>query len=172
MADPDHINNIERTLIDNLRNGRYNNVDGIGEGSAWASGSVKVFGQFPDPEALEYPCIMLAQAANGVDEQFMGQAISPDTEPVGEIYGIGYTLHLTVDRDSAITVNGEVFKQRRLINYLMLTCANVLMDTDYTATNTQVLDRNFTGWRDVGYAIESEVWGASCGYIMTFKNDR
>jgi len=171
MPDPDHINVIERTLIDNLRNGRYNNVSGTASGSAWASGSVKVFGQYPDPEELEYPCIMLAQAANGVDEQFMGQALA-GSEPIGELYGIGYTLHLTVDRDSSITVNGEVFKQRRLLNYLMLNCANVLMDTDYSATTTEVLERNFTGWRDVGYLIDSEVWGSSCGYIMTFKNDR
>ena len=54
----------------------------------------------------------------------------------------------------------------------MLNCANVLMDTDYSATTTEVLERNFTGWRDVGYLIDSEVWGSSCGYIMTFKNDR
>tara|TARA_Y100000310_G_scaffold169229_1_gene169260 strand:- start:2298 stop:2810 length:513 start_codon:yes stop_codon:yes gene_type:complete len=170
MADPDHINEIERTLIDNLRNGRYNNVSGTASGSAWASGAVKVFGQFPEPESLEYPCIMLAQAANGVDEQFMGQALG-GSEPIGELYGIGYTLHLTVDRDSTITVNGEGFKQRRLLNYLMLNCANVLMDTVYSG-NTEVLERQFTGWRDVGYLIDSEIWGATCGYMMTFKNDR
>jgi hypothetical protein len=171
MADPDHINELERTLIDNLRNGRYNNVNGTASGSAWSSGSVNVFGQYPEPESLEYPCIIMAQAANGLDEEFMGQFIG-GSEPIAEIYGIGYTLHLTVDRDSTITVNGEGFKQRRLLNYLMLNCANVLMDTDFTATDTEVIERTFTGWRDVGYLSDKEVWGASCGYAMTFLNDR
>ena len=82
---PDHINNIERTLIDNMRNGRYNNSNGIASGSAWASGTVNVFGQYPEPEDRKFPSIIIAQAANGLDEQFMGQAIQ-GSEDIGEMY--------------------------------------------------------------------------------------
>jgi|TARA_Y100000310_G_scaffold239252_1_gene242823 hypothetical protein len=170
---PDHINNIERTLIDNMRNGRYNNNDGIASGSAWASGTVNVFGQYPEPEDKKYPCIIIAQSANGLDEQFMGQAIEgPSTEDIGEMYGIGFNVHLTVDGDSTITVDGEGYKQRRLINYLMLGCANVLMDTDFSGTDTEVVERHFTGWTQIGYSQEREVWGSTCSYVMTFKNSR
>ena len=56
---PDHINNIERALIDTLRSGTYNTTAGIGSGSAWASGNVTVFGQFPTTDQVKYPCIMV-----------------------------------------------------------------------------------------------------------------
>ena len=168
---PDHINNIERTLIDNMRNGRYNNSNGIASGSAWASGTVNVFGQYPEPEDRKFPSIIIAQAANGLDEQFMGQAIQ-GSEDIGEMYGIGFMVHLTIDKDSVIEVDGEGYKQRRLLNYLMLGCANVLMDTDFTATDTEVVERHFTGWTQVGYLAEKEIWGSSCSYLMTFKNSR
>ena len=55
---PDHINNVERQLIDNLRAGTYNTNAGIGSGSAWSTSDVTVFGQFPTTDQTKYPCII------------------------------------------------------------------------------------------------------------------
>ena len=116
---PDHLNNIERVLIENLRTGTY---DG---GTAWSSSDVKVFGQFPETEDVEYPCIVVEMVANGIEEQFLGQKLEGTT---GEIYGIAFNIHVACDINSSISVSGTPYKQRRLINYLMLNCDNVLMD--------------------------------------------
>ena len=43
MVGVDHLNNIERALIDNLRTGKYNTTGGIGSGSWWSSADVTVF---------------------------------------------------------------------------------------------------------------------------------
>ena len=67
----DHLNVIERLLIDNLRTGTYNTTAGIGSGSAWDSGDITVFGQYPEPEDIKYPCIIVDMVANGIEEQFM-----------------------------------------------------------------------------------------------------
>ena len=82
----DHLNVIERQLIDTMRSGNYNTTAGIGSGSAWVSGNVKVFGQFPDTDEVEYPCIVIEMVANGMEEQFMGQDLTygaSDTAAIG-----------------------------------------------------------------------------------------
>ena len=71
----DHLNEIERKLVDNLRSGTYSTIAGVDSGSAWSDGDVKVFGQFPEPEYGNYPCIILEMAANGIEEQFVGQKV-------------------------------------------------------------------------------------------------
>ena len=101
----DHINTIERKLIDNLRNGTYTTIAGIDSGSSWSSTDVTVFGQFPQPEDISYPCIVLEMTANGVEQQFTGQAVTSGTSAaIGELYGVGYQIHLAVEKESAITV--------------------------------------------------------------------
>ena len=163
----DHLNIVERKLIDNLRTGTYSG------GTAWSSGDVTVFGQFPDTEDIKYPCIIVQMLANGIEQQFMGQAVSSGSSSVkGELYGIGFNMHLAVDKESSITVDGTAYKQRRLLNYLMLNCANVLMDCDFTATNTEVVQRQYTGFQNVGYEPTLEIWAARTGMVVVFKNTR
>ena len=60
----DHLNVIERALIDTLRNP---------SSSPWSSGDVTVFGQFPETEDIKYPCIIVEHVANGIETQFIGQ---------------------------------------------------------------------------------------------------
>jgi len=229
----DHLNIIERELIDNLRTGTYNG------GTAWSSGDVTVFGQFPDTEDIKYPCVIIQMLANGIEEQFMGQKVSSGSSIVtGELYGVGFNIHCAVDKESSMTITWEnstcdttdtnttvtcddtsqfsagttvsgsgipagatvasvtnstsfvlsaaadatatdvtltfsnPYKQRRLLNYLMLNCANVLMDCDFSCTQTDVVQRVYTGFRNVGYEPMLEVWASVAGMVMVFKNTR
>jgi hypothetical protein len=163
----DHLNVVERELIDNLRTGTYSG------GTAWSSGDVTVFGQFPDTEDIKYPCIIIQMLANGIEQQFMGQSISSGSSSVtGELYGIGFNMHVAVDKESSMTVGGTPYKQRRLLNYLMINCANVLMDCDFTSTGTEVVQRLYSGFRNVGYEPLLEVWAAMTGMVVVFKNTR
>ena len=88
----DHLNIIERELVDKLRTGTFSG------GTAWTSGDVTVFGQFPDTEDIKYPCIIIQMLSNGIEEQFIGQAVTSGTTAVkGELYGIGFNIHCAVD---------------------------------------------------------------------------
>ena len=159
----DHLNNVERTLIDKLRTGTY---DG---GTAWSSSDITVFGQFPEPEDVKYPCMVVEMVANGIDEQFMGMNVDGST---GELYGIGFRIHLAVQRESSITVGSTPYKQRRLLNYLMLQAANVLMDCDFSSSGTEIDQRSFGGFTEIGYNASLEVWAASTTMLLVFKNTR
>ena len=160
----DYINTIERAIIDQLR------TDFPG---------VTVFGQYPEPEDVKYPCIVLEQLANGAETQFMGQRVSFGGEAKkGEIYGAGFRFHLIVDRFSKMSIvpdgesSTEVYKQRRLLNYIMLNVANTLMDIEFPAAKVDILERHFGGWTDVGYLPSLELWGSSCVMLITFENYR
>jgi len=167
----DHLNIVERKLIDNLRTGTYNTA--AGTSTAWTSSDVTVFGQFPTTDQTKYPCIVTEMVANGIEQQFMGQNISFGTdEKKGELYGVGFNIYLMVDRDCSITIDGEPYKERRLINYLMLNSANVLMDCNFSATNTEVVERHFSGFRDIGYNPDLETWNAMASMVIVFKNNR
>ena len=169
----DHLNIVERKLIDNLRAGTYNTA--AGTSTAWSAADVTVFGQFPSTDETKYPAIITEMAANGIEQQYFGQKLtfgSSDTAAKGELYGVGFKIHLLVDRDSSITIDGEPYKERRLLNYLMLNSANVLMDVDYSATTTEVVERHFTGFTDIGYNPELEIWAAMATMVIVFKNNR
>ena len=169
----DHLNIVERKLIDNLRTGTYNTA--AGTDTAWSASDVTVFGQFPTTTEVKYPAIVSEMRANGIETQFMGQNITfgaSDTDAKGELYGVAFVINIAVDRASTITVGGQPYKERRLLNYLMLNCANVLMDCDFSGTTTEVVQRNYTGFQDIGYNPESEIWAATASMIIVFKNDR
>ena len=171
----DHLNVIERQLIDTLRSGSYNTTAGIGSGSAWVSGNVKVFGQFPDTDEVEYPCIVIEMVANGMEEQFMGQDLTygaSDTAAIGELYGVGFNIHIAVDKDSSLTIDAQPYKERRLLNYLMLNCADILMDCNFTTTTTEVTERHYSGFREIGYNPQLEIWASLCSMVIVFKNNR
>ena len=169
----DHLNIVERKLIDNLRAGTYNTA--AGTSTAWSAADVTVFGQFPSTDETKYPAIITEMSANGIEEQYFGQNFSfggSDRAAKGELYGVGFKIHLLVDRDSSITIDGEPYKERRLINYLMLNSANVLMDCNFSATNTEVVERHFSGFRDIGYNPDLETWNAMASMVIVFKNNR
>ena len=169
----DHLNIVERKLIDNLRAGTYNTA--AGTSTAWSAADVTVFGQFPSTDQTKYPAIITEMSANGIEEQYFGQNLTfggSDTAAKGELYGVGCKIHLLVDRDSSITIGGEPYKERRLLNYLMLNSANVLMDVDYNATTTEVVERHFTGFTDIGYNPDLEIWAAMATMVIVFKNNR
>lgn len=171
---PDLLNIIERKLIDNLRDGTYSTTAGIDSGSAWDSSDVTVFGQFPTTDEVKYPAIVTEMRANGIETQFMDQRLTygdSNTEAVGELYGVAFNIQIAVDRDSSITVDGP-YKERRLLNYLMLNCANILMDTQFDSATTEVVQRNFAGFRNIGYNPELEIWAAEADMIIVFKNYR
>jgi len=46
------------------------------------------------------------------------------------------------------------------------------MDCDFSATNTEVVQRNYTGFQDIGYNSDLEVWAATANMIIVFKNNR
>ena len=169
----DHLNIVERKLIDNLRTGTYNTA--AGTGTAWSSSDVTVFGQFPSTDQTKYPAIITEMAANGIEQQYFGQNLtfgSSNTAAKGELYGVVFNIHLAVDRDSSITISGEPYKERRLLNYLMLNSANVLMDVDFSSTTTEVVERHFTGFTDMGYNPDLEIWAAMASLVIVFKNNR
>ena len=169
----DHLNIVKRKLIDNLRAGTYNTA--AGTSTAWSAADVTVFGQFPSTDQTKYPAIITEMSANGIEEQYFGQNLTfggSDTAAKGELYGVGFKIHLLVDRDSSITIDGEPYKERRLLNYLMLNSANVLMDVDYNATTTEVVERHFTGFTDIGYNPDLEIWAAMATMVIVFKNNR
>ena len=171
----DHLNVIERQLIDTLRSGNYNTTAGIGSGSAWVSGNVTVFGQFPDTDEVQYPCVVVEMVANGLEEQFMGQDLTygaSDTAAIGELYGVGFNIHIAVDKDSSLTIDAEPYKERRLLNYLMLNCADILMDCNFTTTTTEVTERHYSGFREIGYNPQLEIWASLCSMVIVFKNNR
>ena len=170
MPQPDHLNDIERKLIDQLRTGTY--ITASGPANAWSDTDVTVYGQFPETAQVTYPAIIVEHIANGLETQFMGQDMGSAIK--GEIYGIGFNIFIGVDKDSSITVDGEVYKERRLLNYLMLNCANVLMDVDFPAATVPatVVERHFSGFRDIGYNPDLETWNAISSMVIVFKNSR
>jgi len=85
-------------------------------------------------------------------------------------------IHLILDKDAQLTVNDEIFKQRRLLNYLMLTVANAFTDmgtegSEWPAT-VEVTQQELSNWTDIAYDAELELWGGSAVYLLVFKNYR
>ena len=96
-------------------------------------------------------------------------------DTAGEIYGINYNIHIICDRDSEINIGGSVYKQRRLLNWIMLNIANELQALDfdeYKEEDLEIINRRLLAWRDIGYMPEFQWYGASCDYSLSFKNVR
>ena len=103
----------------------------------------------------------------------MGQKLDfGGTSKTGEMVGIVFTMHIMVDKNSSKTVDGTVYKQRRLLNYLLLNVANSITDTTFSSVTTEITERNLNNWVDIGYDPELELYGASCVYTVVFKNYR
>ena len=166
----DYLNIVERALM----MGISDKING-----ATASGSdVYVFGQFPESEELKFPAIIVQMVASGFDEQFFGQKASfgdAGTAGTGEVYGVSYMVHILCEKETEITIGSDVYKQRRLLNWMMLNIANAVADIDWTIyeeEELEILERHLATWRDVGYLTDFQWYGASAEFVLHFKNFR
>ena len=184
----DYLNVIERKLIDELRI-FFNTVN-----SGANDGVVNVVGQFPEPEELKFPSVVIQQVGSGFEEQFVGESVSfGGTKYSGEILGVGFLIHIILDKEAELDVGttpqgSSKYRQRRLLNWMMLNIANVINDIDWaTAVTSQpaglsynpnydasvdVQERHLQAWRDVGYSEVMQWWGASSQFVITFLNYR
>ena len=139
---------------------------------------IYVYGQFPETEELKFPAVVVQQVASGIEEKFMGDKIvfgSDVTQSSGELYGIGFMIHLITDKESKITVDGTDYKQRRLMNWLMLNIANALNDIDwdtYKEEELEIVERHVLAWNDIGHMGQLQWYGATCRMSVTFLNKR
>lgn len=165
----DYLNVIERALMMGISD-KVNNLTGSGD-------DIFVYGQFPETEELKFPCIVVQQVASGVEENFFGESITfgDDTNQTGEAYGVGFMIHLMTDKETKITVGSIDYKQRRLLNWLMLNVANSLHDIDwdtYEEEDLQILERHVLAWNDIGHMPQLQWYGASCRMSIVFLNKR
>tara|TARA_R110002020_G_scaffold161725_3_gene347029 strand:- start:5264 stop:5788 length:525 start_codon:yes stop_codon:yes gene_type:complete len=171
----DFLNVIERAMM----MGISDNINSLTESGE----DIHVFGEFPETEDLKFPAIIVEQTGSGFEEQFMGQkATLGSSTGTGEIYGITYTIHLICDRESKIQVTSGAssasdvyYKQRRLLNWLMLNVANSVADLNwdtYEEEDTQIIERHLQGWTNIGFIPELQWYGASAVFMLTFTNFR
>jgi len=140
------------------------------------TGDVFVYGEFPETEDLKFPAVVVQQVASGFEEQLMGQGQTfGGASGTGEIYGVAYTVHIILERETEITIGSEVYKQRRLLNWLMLNLANAVMDINWDTYQEEQLDvheRHLETWRNIGFMEELQWYGASADFLLTFSNFR
>ena len=164
----DYLNVIERALMMGLS-------DKI---NAAVTGDIFVHGQFPETEDMKFPSIIVQQVSSGFEEKFHGEKItfgSDATTSSGEVYGMAFLVHILVDKDTEITISGDVYKQRRLVNWLMLNIANTIMEIDwsvYEEEELQILERHLESWRDIGYIEAVQWYGATADFDIYFLNKR
>jgi len=170
----DFLNVIERALM----MGVSDTINGLTD-----SENIHVFGEFPESEDLKFPAVIVQQTGSGFEEQMMGQKITMgSTAGTGEIYGVSYTIHIICEKESQVQVKsanssaGDVYyKQRRLLNWLMLNVANSVSDLNwdvYEEENSQVLERHLESWGNIGFIPELQWYGASADFLLTFTNIR
>jgi hypothetical protein len=103
----------------------------------------------------------------------MGQKVDfGGVTKTGELVGLVFTFHIIVDKESSMLVESETFKQRRLLNYLLINVANSITDMTFDTATTEIVERTLGNWVDIGYDPELELHGASCVYSVVFKNYR
>ena len=184
----DYLNVIERKIIDELRI-FFNTLN-----SSANDGVVKVVGQFPEPEELKFPSVVVQQVGSGFEEQFMGENVTfGGVQYSGEILGVGYLIHIILDKEAELDVGttpqgSSKYRQRRLLNWMMLNIANVLNDIDWKTqvmsspaglsynpqydASVDIQERHLQAWRDVGFTPLMQWWGASAQFMLTFLNYR
>ena len=144
---------------------------------------IHVFGEFPEVEELKFPAVIVQHTGSGFEEQFMGQKVTlGSTSGTGEIYGASYTIHVICEKETQVQVtsgassaSNTFYKQRRLLNWLMLNVANSVMDVNfdtYEEEDTQVIERHLNSWSNVGFIPDLQWYGASADFMITFTNIR
>ena len=179
----DFLNLIERALIMGISD-KINTQTGSGE-------EIYVYGQYPDTEELRFPAVIVQQVASGFEEKFFGESVTfgdssnSTSSGSGEVYGVAFLVHLFVDKDTEITITSNriknnasettTYKQRRLLNWLMLNIANAVMEiewNDYEEDELEVVERNLAQWRDIGYFPSAQWHGATAEFELYFLNLR
>ena len=164
----DYLNVIERALMMAVSD-KINSA---------VTGDIYVHGQFPESEDMKFPSIVIQQVASGFEEKYFGETVtfgSDATSSSGEAYGMSFLCHLVVDKDTEIDIGGTKYKQRRLINWLMLNIANTIMEIDwgvYEEEELQILERHLEQWRDIGYIEAVQWYGATAEFQIYFLNKR
>ena len=170
----DFLNVIERALM----MGVSDTINGLTD-----SENIHIYGEFPEVEDLKFPAVIVQQTGSGFEEQMMGQGITfGSSSGSGEIYGITYMIHVICEKETQVQVKsgassgGDVYyKQRRLLNWLMLNVANAVSDLNwdvYEEEDLEVLERHLNSWSNIGYISELQWYGASADFLVTFKNYR
>ena len=171
----DFLNVIERALM----MGISDSINGLTESGE----NIHVFGEFPEVEELKFPAIIVEHTGSGFEEQFMGQNVTlGSSSGTGEIYGASYMIHLICEKESQIQVvsgassaSDVYYKQRRLLNWMMLNVANSVMDVNfdtYEEEDTQIIERHLNSWQNIGFIPELQWYGASAQFMLTFTNIR
>lgn len=177
----DYLNVIERALM----MGVSDSVNKLTESGEDDRNNIYVYGEFPETEEIKFPAVVVQQTGSGFEEQLFGQSTTfgaAGSAGTGEIYGTAFSLHLIVDKETNIQVvsgassaSDVYYKQRRLLNWLMLNIANAVADIDWSAYNEEeleILERHLTSWRNVGFIKELQWWGATADFSLLFKNFR
>lgn len=171
----DFLNVIERALM----MGISDTINGLTESGE----DIHVFGEFPEVEELKFPAVIVEHTGSGFEEQFIGQDVTlGSSSGTGEIYGASYTLHVICEKESQIQVTSGAssasdvyYKQRRLLNWMMLNVANSIMDINfdtYEEEDTQVIERHLNSWQNIGFIPDLQWYGATAEFMVTFTNVR
>lgn len=166
----DYLNVIERALMMGISDKINTDIDN--------DQSIYVYGHFPATEEVQFPAVIVQLLSTGFDEQFFGQSATfgaGATTGTGEVYGTAYAVHILIDKDTEISISSNKYKQRRLLNWMMLNIANYVVDIDwdvYEEEELEILDRSLDSWNDIGYLEEFQWYGATAQFTIHFKNHR
>jgi len=179
----DFLNLIERALIMGISD-KVNSQTATGD-------DIYVYGQYPETEELKFPAVIVQQVASGHQERFYGENITfgdssnTTSSGSGEVYGVAFLVHIFADKDTQISVTSNkiktgasetiIYKQRRLLNWLMLNIANAVMDIEwdtYEEDELEVVERHLAQWRDIGYFPSAQWHGATAEFELYFLNLR
>ena len=160
-------------------------------GATATDNDIYVFGQFPETEEIKFPAVVVQLVSSGFEENFFGEEVTfgnssnTTVSGKGEVYGVAFLIHIFVDRETEISVTANsiktgssstiVYKQRRLINWLMLNVANAIMEIDwdtYEEDELEVLERHLNQWRDIGFLPTAQWHGATAEFELYFLNLR
>ena len=107
------------------------------------------------------------------------------TSPFPPLQKSHFLIHIFVDKETEITVVSNrnkdnvsvstTYKQRRLINWLMLNVANAVMEINwdtYEEDELEVLERHLNQWRDIGFLPTAQWHGATAEFTLYFLNLR
>ena len=164
MSSPDYLNEIERQMIDSLRT---------------AFAGAKIFIQFPETVDLaeaflaKKPIIVLELIGCGTEQQLFGQSGTfGGTVGNVEIYGGVYRIHVILDKQCEMTPDSIIYKENRLLKWILLHISNTIQDMTFDETKVEVMERHLRAWEDTGYVADLEWWGASAVLWVSFKNYR
>ena len=186
----DYLNVIERKIIDELRiffNTHHSSAN---------NDVVKVYGQFPEPEELKFPSVVIEQVGSGFEQKMMGEKVTfGGTTYTGELYGVAFVINILIDKDTEYNIGtspqgttNAKYKQRRLLNWMMLNIANTITSIDWATAvssvpaglsynprydaSVEVVESHLRAWRDVGYLPAFQWYGATAEFSLIFKNYR